>query len=109
MAASVSEAGTAQARRAARLSVEMASGKRERERARGGTVDEGGVVFFFFFERDEKIEIEGIFAVLFSAFISSDLALPRWQSMPAKMMKPWKKRERRRGFAGAARATRKVI
>ena len=109
MAASVSEAGTAQARRAARLSVEMASGKRERERERGGKVDEGGGVFFFFFERDEKIEIEGIFAVLFSAFISSDLALPRWQSMPAKMMKPWKKRERRRGFAGAARATRKVI
>ena len=69
----------------------------------------GGEFFFFFFERDEKIEIEGIFAVLFSAFISSDLALPRWQSMPAKMMKPWKKRERRRGFAGAARATRKVI
>ena len=108
MAASVSEAGTAQARRAARLSVEMASGKRERERG-GGRLMKVVEFFFFFFERDEKIEIEGIFAVLFSAFISSDLALPRWQSMPAKMMKPWKKRERRRGFAGAARATRKVI
>ena len=54
MAASVSEAGTAQARRAARLSVEMASGKRERERERGGKVDEGGGVFFFFFLSETK-------------------------------------------------------
>ena len=68
MAASVSEAGTAQARRAARLSVEMASGKRERERERGGKVDEGGGVFFFFLSETKRYKLKE-YSPLFSPLL----------------------------------------